>query len=92
MKKNSPLAIFLTLAVVGAAIYFLIPTFTFYSKTPEQREIYLRDNPQAMKKILNLGLDLQGGMRLVLEIDRSKLERTLDKVVLDRAYALSRTG
>lgn len=88
MKKNSPLAIFLTLAVVGAAIYFLIPTFTFYSKTPEQREIYLRDNPQAMKKILNLGLDLQGGMRLVLEIDRSKLEKDQEKDVLDRAYAI----
>lgn len=88
MKKNSPLAIFLTLAVVGATIYFLIPTFTFYSKTPEQREIYLRENPKAMKKILNLGLDLQGGMRLVLEIDRSKLEKDQDKDVLDRAYAI----
>jgi hypothetical protein len=50
MKKNSPLAIFLTLAVVGATIYFLIPTFTFYSKTPEQREIYLRETPRQEKK------------------------------------------
>ena len=40
------------------------------------------------RKILNLGLDLQGGMRLVLEIDRSKLEKKDDKDALDRAYAI----
>lgn len=88
MKKNSPLAILLTLAVVGITVYFLIPTFTYYSKSPQDRETYLRDNPRIMKKILNLGLDLQGGMRLVLEIDRSKLEKGQDKDVLDRAYTI----
>jgi len=88
MKKNSPISILLVVAAVAVAIYFLIPSFIYYSKSPEARDTYLRDNPKMIKKILNLGLDLQGGMRLVLEIDRSKLENKEDKDVLDRAYTI----
>lgn len=88
MKKNSVINYLIIFAAIALAVYFMIPTFVFYSKSPEQRAIYLRDNPQVMKKILNLGLDLQGGMRLVLEIDRSKLEKGDDKDVLDRAFTI----
>ena len=88
MKKNTPIRILLVLATVIVAIYFLIPSVTYYSKTPEQRELIRQNQPNILKKILNLGLDLQGGMRLVLEIDRSKLENRDDKDVLDRAYTV----
>jgi protein-export membrane protein SecD len=88
MKKNSVFNAVLIFAVIALAVYFLIPSFIYYSKTAEDREIYLRDNPKVLRKILNLGLDLQGGMRLVLEIDRSKLEKAEDKDVLDRAYTI----
>ena len=88
MKKNSPIGILLVVAAVAVAIYFLVPSFIYYSKTPQQREVYVRENPRILKKILNLGLDLQGGMRLVLEIDRSKLSKAEDKDVLDRAYTI----
>lgn len=88
MKKNNPISILLVVATVIVAIYFLVPSFTYYSKTPEQRDLIRQDNPNILKKILNLGLDLQGGMRLVLEIDRSKLENKNDKDVLDRAYTI----
>jgi preprotein translocase subunit SecD len=88
MKKNSPMSIALVVAAFAVAIYFLVPSITYYSKSPEQRESYIRDNPNALKKILNLGLDLQGGMRLVLEIDKSKLSEAEGKDVLDRAYTI----
>lgn len=88
MKKNSPLSILLVLAAVALAIYFLIPSFTFYSKPVKEREVYIQNNPNIFRKILNLGLDLQGGMRLVLEIDRSNLEKDAGKDVLDRAYTI----
>ena len=88
MKKNSPISILLVVAAIAVAIYFLFPSFMYYSKSPQDREIYLRENPRILKKILNLGLDLQGGMRLVLEIDRSKLDKEEDKDVLDRAYTI----
>jgi len=88
MKKNSPFSILLILAVVALCIYFLFPSYVYYSKTPVEREAYAHDNPGIFKKILNLGLDLQGGMRLVLEIDRSNLEKEAQKDVLDRAYTI----
>jgi len=88
MKKNSPLSILLVLAAVALTVYFLIPSFIYYSKSPQEREIYAQNNPRIFRKILNLGLDLQGGMRLVLEIDRSNLEKDAQKDVLDRAYTI----
>ncbi len=88
MKKNTPIRILLVLATVIVSIYFLIPSVNYYSKTLEQREQIRKDQPNILRKILNLGLDLQGGMRLVLEVDRSKLENRNDKDVLDRAYAI----
>ncbi len=87
MKKNFALRIGILIAVLAGAVYFLLPSFQYYSKPEAVREQYRKDNPGKIKKILNLGLDLQGGMRLVLEIDRSKLEAD-DKDVLDRAYAI----
>ncbi len=88
MKKNTPIRILIVLATIIVAIYFLVPSVTYYSKTPEQRDLIRQNQPNILKKILNLGLDLQGGMRLVLEIDRSKLENKDDKDVLDRAYTI----
>ncbi len=88
MKKISPMSILLILATVALAVYFLVPSFVYYSKTAEEREAYVLQHPSIFRKILNLGLDLQGGMRLVLEIDRSNLEKEADKDVLDRAYTI----
>jgi protein-export membrane protein SecD len=88
MKKNIVLNTVLILGSIALGVYFLIPSIIYYAKSPEERITYLRDNPKVGQKIINLGLDLQGGMRLVLEIDRSKLEKADDKDVLDRAYTI----
>lgn len=88
MKKNSPLSILLVLVAVALAVYFLVPSVMYYSKTPQQREVYVQNHPRIFSKIVNLGLDLQGGMRLVLEIDRSNLGKDAQKDVLDRAYTI----
>jgi len=87
MKKNITLGILLAVAVVAVCTYLLIPSIIFYSKTPEAREAYVSEHPDILKKIINLGLDLQGGMRLVLELDASKVGVT-DKDLLDRAYTI----
>ncbi|MDR3013486.1 MAG: protein translocase subunit SecD [Chitinispirillales bacterium] len=85
--KNMGLRFGIVAAVLALAVYLLIPSFEFYSKSEEEQEAIRRDNPAALKRVLNLGLDLQGGMRLVLEIDRSGLEAN-DRDVIDRAYAI----
>jgi len=85
--KNVGLRFGILIAVIAVTVVLLIPSVQFYSKSEEAQEQIRRDNPGALKRILNLGLDLQGGMRLVLEIDRSKLDAN-DKDVIDRAYAI----
>jgi SecD/SecF fusion protein len=87
MKKNITLGILLAVAVVAVCTYLLIPSIIFYSKSPEAREAYVIEHPNVLKKIINLGLDLQGGMRLVLELDASKVGVN-DKDLLDRAYTI----
>jgi protein-export membrane protein SecD len=85
--KNVGLRFGIVAAVFALTVYLLIPSFQFYTKSEAEQEAIRTDAPQTLKRILNLGLDLQGGMRLVLEIDRSKLPDN-DKDVIDRAYAI----
>ena len=85
--KNIGFRFGIVAAVVALTVYLLIPSIQFYSKSEEEQENIRRDNPASLSRILNLGLDLQGGMRLVLEIDRSRLDAN-DRDVIDRAYAI----
>jgi protein-export membrane protein SecD len=85
--KNMGFRFGVVAAVLALTVYFLLPSINFYSKSEAEQEDIRMDSPAKLKRILNLGLDLQGGMRLVLEVDSSKLE-TFDKDVIDRAYAI----
>ncbi len=83
-------AIVVLLLVV--AIWTLIPTIRYYTMSPEERARMPRSELlELKKKAINLGLDLQGGMYLLLEIDKSKLPEgmSLDKAV-DRAIEIIR--
>jgi protein-export membrane protein SecD len=68
--------------------YFLLDSFIYYSKPQVEREKYVETNPNILKRIVNLGLDLQGGMRLVLEIDRTNIDKEQDKDLQDRAFTV----
>jgi protein-export membrane protein SecD len=69
-------------------VYFLVPSMIYYSQSVPQREEYVKTHPNILKRIVNLGLDLQGGMRLVLEIDRTNIDKEQDKDLLDRAFTV----
>ena len=79
------------LLATGLAIFYLFPSFRFYSLTPAQRAalpaVELSD---LRKKAIHLGLDLQGGMHLVLEVDKSKLSAAEAKDAVDRAMEVLR--
>ena len=78
------------LAAVGLALYFLYPTYRDYDlhrqasqlrgadsvQFIEQNEAEIREN---RSKRIKLGLDLQGGMRVVLEVNVLKLIEDLAK-------------
>ena len=76
MKRNS--RILLILGLIVTAVYHLIPSFQFYDMSHEQREAMDLKSPAELydlkKKALNLGLDLQGGIHLVLEVKTQGME------------------
>ena len=88
MKKNLPLRWIVTLFIVGLAGYFLFYSVRYYTADKEARQNLVESVPNFYNKIVNLGLDLQGGMRLVLEIDRSQLSEDEKKDVLDRTHTV----
>jgi protein-export membrane protein SecD len=58
-----------------AAAWYLWPTMRYYSMSGEARAELQRTDPEAWDRLreraIQLGLDLQGGMHLVLELDES---------------------
>src|SRR5690348_5290966 len=91
---------------VAIAVYTLIPTFRFYSMSPAARQEVLQARPSTatndadrtrldkMAKLrdraIKLGLDLQGGMYLLLEVDKSKLGPAEAKNAVDQAMQIIR--
>ncbi|MCU0608843.1 MAG: protein translocase subunit SecD [Chitinispirillaceae bacterium] len=88
MDKKTTMRLLVVVASVLLMGYFLFHSVTYYSKPLADREEYVKTHPQVLKKIVNLGLDLQGGMRLVLEVDRSSVMPEQEKDLLDRAYTV----
>jgi preprotein translocase subunit SecD len=81
MFKSLKLRGAITLIVCLGALYFLIPTFIPNIPSPW--------NKYMSKEKIHLGLDLQGGMHLVLEIDTDKaLEAMLERTSNDLKESL----
>ena len=73
--------------LVGAIIYVL-PTLVFYSEEPDKRD---KEEIVWPKKIVNLGLDLQGGMHLVLEVQSEEaVDNTIQRIVGELRRSLRR--
>ena len=77
MKRNRKLVIIV--ALIAAAVYYLLPSVDFYSMTDDERETLGLKAPEQLvdlkKRSLNLGLDLQGGIHLVLEVKTEGMEQ-----------------
>ncbi|MDH3214826.1 MAG: protein translocase subunit SecD [Candidatus Krumholzibacteria bacterium] len=79
------------IAVILYSVYQLIPTVRYYSMAAETRSgLSQVDKNKYLEAAIKLGLDLQGGMHLVLEIDDTKLEEDARKDALDRAIKIIR--
>jgi SecD/SecF fusion protein len=83
MKKNRT-KIIIILAAIGLSLYFLYPTYQDYQFTRTLQELsgadsvaYFDDHEDKIRSArlqrMKLGLDLQGGMRVVLEVDILRL-------------------
>ncbi len=87
MKKNGTKIAFI-LAFIGIALYYLWPTFSLYLQNNyiqglpvAEQTAYKEKHAGKMKKLrensLSLGLDLQGGMHVTLQMDTPQLVKEL---------------
>ncbi|NOT34370.1 MAG: protein translocase subunit SecD [Candidatus Eisenbacteria bacterium] len=94
MNRIAPWKVIAVLAATVLAGYYLWPSYVYYSMTPAQRETARVADPKKFAatrdRAIHLGLDLQGGMHLVLEVDRSKLNPAEAKDAVDRALEVIR--
>ena len=68
------------LAVLAAAIVYIVPTFRAY---------WFGGDPRAIRNKVNLGLDLQGGMYLDVEVDtEAAMRRVLDNLATQLVDAM----
>ncbi len=80
----------IVLAVTVLSVYQLVPTWHYFSLSPEQRntDAFEKSVPRwapNAKKHLNLGLDLQGGIHLAMGVDvdkavKAKVARRADEI------------
>jgi SecD/SecF fusion protein len=89
VNRGLRIKIILVLIVILGSVYFLYPTIRRVMMSPEDRAKLELEEPEKydelIKKSIKLGLDLSGGMHLVLEVDDSQLKDNEKADVVDRA-------
>ncbi len=106
MTRSDQWKLYLTIAFVAASVWTLWPTFQFYSLPPKVRQEVLQARPalatneaervkleqyaKLREKAIRLGLDLQGGMYMLLEVDASKLGPAEAKNAVDQVMQIIR--
>ena len=82
------------LALFAAAAFYLYPSFDFYSMSNDDRMKMKLNNPTQYfdlhRRAITLGLDLQGGIHLVMEVDIAGLSDEESQDAVARAQEVIR--
>lgn len=77
MKSNTTVKFVIIILVILVAIYLLYPTYKYNSLSEAEKEAMMLENQKELFELkdnsINLGLDLQGGMHVILEVDVKEL-------------------
>ncbi|MFQ6105341.1 MAG: protein translocase subunit SecD [Candidatus Glassbacteria bacterium] len=96
MDRKIKIRLAIIIITIVVAVWYLWPSVQMFSMTPDERENLKENDPieftGLMEKSLKLGLDLQGGMHLVLELDTKGMEFTSEeaKDAIKRALEIIR--
>ncbi|MEZ5360383.1 MAG: protein translocase subunit SecD [Candidatus Zixiibacteriota bacterium] len=94
MNRLQMWRILITIIVLIVAIYYCWPTVKYWT-TPDTEKQHLSETDpatliQMKQEAIRLGLDLQGGLHIVLRVQMEKLEEAASKDALDRTEAIIR--
>ncbi|MBI5836414.1 MAG: protein translocase subunit SecD [Candidatus Eisenbacteria bacterium] len=92
MRSLGNWRLLLSVSVVLASLAYLYPSFQYhYQFTDAQRRMTTDPKVNSVRdNAIHLGLDLQGGIHLVLEVDASKLGKAEAADAVDRAIEIIR--
>jgi len=78
MSGTLRMRVFLVVLLIGSAAYMLKDTISYYTMDETQKEALIESGEmdEIRKNIIHKGLDLQGGMHVVLEVDLEELIKT----------------
>ncbi len=83
--------ILIIIAIIGYSIYALYPSYAYYAMSEDERDrLSTEKRDKYLESVIKLGLDLQGGMHLVLEVDDSELDDNAKKDAPDRVMEIMR--
>ena len=83
--------ILIIFVVVSMSLWALYPSYRFYTMSDENRSrLSVEERDRYGDSVIKLGLDLQGGMHVVLEVDDSELDDNAKKDALKRAIKIIR--
>ena len=93
-QKTRSYLIFLIVFLIVASLWYLYPSIRLWTMSESKKQALRTTEPQDLisleKKALNLGLDLKGGMHVVLLVDKSKLKESEKRDAVDRALEIIR--
>lgn len=78
MSGTLRMRVFLVILLIGSAFYMLRDTISYYtmSETEMEASVESGELDEIRRNIIHQGLDLQGGMHVVLEVDLDELIKT----------------
>jgi SecD/SecF fusion protein len=94
MKRSRLYLILITAFLIIAAMWALYPSYKMWSMPEATKQAIRATDPQDMinleKKAIKLGLDLKGGLHVVLQVDESQLKEGEVSDAVDRALEIIR--
>ena len=94
MPRGQGWRIGLTVVLLLGSLWYLYPSVRLWQLDPAERDQMAKLDPKGwidlQSKVMKLGLDLKGGMRVVLQVDRSQLNPDEAKDAVDRAKEILR--
>ena len=94
MRRSRLYLILLISFLILASLYALLPSMRLWSMSDADKEDIRSTEPQDLidleRKAIKLGLDLKGGMHVVLQVDKSKLSENEARDASERALEIIR--
>lgn len=94
MRRSRLYLVLLISFLILASFYALYPSIKLWSMSEEKKQEIRSTEPQDLisleKRAIKLGLDLKGGMHVVLQVDQAKLNENERKDAAERALEIIR--